>query len=71
MIPIDFTEIQSGEEFELFCEDLLQEMGFSIEDKVARGPDAGKDIIATQKIEDAAGIFEEHRYLAGCRKNNF
>ncbi len=50
MIPIDFTEIQSGEEFELFCEDLLQEMGFSIKAKVARGPDLGKDIIATHSL---------------------
>lgn len=44
---IDLTQIESGEEFELLCEDLLQAMGFSIEAKVARGPDLGKDIIVT------------------------
>ena len=44
---IDLTHIESGEGFELLCEDLLQAMGFSIEAKVARGPDLGKDIIVT------------------------
>ena len=26
-MPVDFTRIESGEEFELLCEDLLQAMG--------------------------------------------
>lgn len=62
-MPIDFTRIESGEEFELLCEDLLQAMGFAIEAKVARGPDLGKDIIATQTVSDRAGFSETHRYL--------
>ena len=35
-MPIDFAKVESGEEFELLCEDLLQAMGFTIEAKVAR-----------------------------------
>ena len=66
-MPIDFTEIESGEDFELLCEDLLQAMGFTIEDKVARGPDLGKDIIATQVVTDRAGFSETHRYLVECK----
>ena len=27
---IDFTQIESGEDFELLCEDLLQAMGFTV-----------------------------------------
>ncbi|NIO70829.1 MAG: hypothetical protein GTN71_17795 [Anaerolineae bacterium] len=66
-MPIDFTQIESGEEFELLCEDLLQAMGFSIEAKPARGPDLGKDIIAIQTVTDRAGFSETHRYLVECK----
>jgi formylglycine-generating enzyme required for sulfatase activity len=66
-MPIDLTQIESGEEFELLCEDLLQAMGFSIEAKVARGPDLGKDIIAAQTVTDRAGFAETHRYLVECK----
>ena len=63
---IDFTQIDP-EEFELLCEDLLQAMGFSIEAQVARGPDLGKDVIATQAVADRAGFSETHRYLVECK----
>jgi predicted ATPase len=66
-MPIDFTQIESGEEFELLCEDLLQAMGFTIEAKVARGPGLGKDIIAAQTVADRVGFAETHRYLVECK----
>jgi hypothetical protein len=66
-MPLDFTRIESGEEFELLCEDLLQAMGFTVEAKVARGPDLGKDIIAAQTVTDRAGFSETHRYLIECK----
>jgi len=66
-MPVDLTRIESGEQFELLCEDLLQAMGFAIEAKVARGPDLGKDIIAVQTITDLAGFSETHRYLIECK----
>jgi formylglycine-generating enzyme required for sulfatase activity len=64
---IDFTQIKSGEEFELLCEDLLRAMGFAIEAKVARGSDLGKDIIATRTLTDLVGFSEVHRYLVECK----
>ena len=66
-MPIDFTQISSGEEFELLCEDLLRAMGFTIEAKVARGPDLGKDIIATKTFTDDVGFDDTHRYLVECK----
>ena len=66
-MPIDFTQIQSGEDFELLCEDLLQAMGFTVEAKVARGPDLGKDIVAVRTTTDPAGFSETHRYLVECK----
>ena len=63
---IDFAQIDP-EEFELLCEDLLQAMGFSIDAKVSRGPDLGKDIIASQTTTDRAGFSETHRYLIECK----
>jgi len=65
-MPIDFTQIDP-EEFELLCEDLLQAMGFSVEAKVARGSDLGRDIIAAQTVTDRAGFAETHRYLVECK----
>jgi len=64
---IDFTQIETGEDFELLCEDLLQAMGFTIEAKPARGPDLGKDIIAIKTIIDDVGIPDTHRYLVECK----
>ena len=64
---IDFTRIKSGEDFELLCEDLLLAMCFRIEAKVARGPDLGKDMIATFTQTDPAGFEETHRYLVECK----
>jgi len=66
-MPIDFTQIDSGEDFELLCEELLQAMGFTIEAQVARGPDLGKDIIATMTVTDEVGIADTHRYLIECK----
>ncbi|TEU15215.1 MAG: hypothetical protein E3J21_13835 [Anaerolineales bacterium] len=65
-MPVDFTQIDP-EEFELLCEDLLQAMGFSIEAKVARGIDMGKDVIAAQTVTDRAGFAETRRYLVECK----
>lgn len=66
-MAIDFTQIETGEEFELLCEDLLKAMGFTIEAKVARGPDLGKDIIATKVVTDDVEFSETHRYLFECK----
>jgi formylglycine-generating enzyme required for sulfatase activity len=66
-MPIDFTQIESGEKFELLCEDLLLALSFTIEAKVARGPDLGRDIIASKTVIDDVGIADTHRYLVECK----
>jgi hypothetical protein len=59
---LDFSHL-SPEEFELLCEDVLRGLGFTIDSRPARGPDKGKDIIATRYITDIIGNVEEERYL--------
>ncbi|HIK03740.1 MAG TPA: restriction endonuclease [Trichormus sp. M33_DOE_039] len=64
---LDFSAIKTGEDFELLCEDLLECIGFEIESKPARGPDRGRDIIASQTLIDGLGIKDKHRYLIECK----
>ncbi|MBU0703343.1 MAG: SUMF1/EgtB/PvdO family nonheme iron enzyme [Chloroflexi bacterium] len=64
---IDFTEIESGEEFELLCEDLLRAMGFAIEHPPARGPEGGKDLIIGEVVRDKMGFAEERKTLVQCK----
>lgn len=64
---IDFTQIKTGEDFELLCEDLLQAMGYIIEASVSRGPDLGRDIIASRTVTDEMGFSESYRYLIECK----
>jgi len=63
----DFKQIESGEDFELLCEDLLRAMGYTIEASVARGPDLGRDIIASKTVTDELGFTETYRYLIECK----
>ena len=63
---IDFNKI-SPEDFELLSEDLLRSLGFTIESRPARGPDKGKDILATRYVTDIIGNVEEERYLVECK----
>lgn len=63
---LDFRQL-SPEEFELLCEDLLRNNGFLIESRPARGPDKGKDILATRYETDLLGNVDEHRYLVECK----
>jgi hypothetical protein len=64
---IDFKQIKTGEDFELLCEDLLREMGYTIEASVSRGPDMGRDIIASKTVLDEMGFTEDYRYLVECK----
>ena len=65
-MPIDFTQIETGEDFELLCEALLRAMGFTIVQKVARGPDQGKDIVASKLVTDEtlAGSREKEMWIS-------
>jgi Restriction endonuclease len=66
MTSIDFTEIQTGELWELFAAEFLRTMGFSIDSQVGRGPDGGKDLIVS---EDLPGKLGRHpfRWLVSCK----
>jgi len=64
---LDFTEIGTGNDFELFCEDLLTCKGFTILERVSRGKDRGKDIIAEIKQKDPIGITQTFRVLVECK----
>ncbi len=66
-MPIDFAQIESGEEFELLCEDLLQAMGFIIVHQPARGPEGGKDLVINEIVRDKMGFAEEHKTLVQCK----
>ncbi len=61
--------IRSGEDFELFCEELLRAEGFSIEKRPSRGPDAGADMIVSITKQDVLGVAEESRILVECKHN--
>lgn len=63
---LEFGQL-SPEEFELLCEDLLRSSDFLIESRPARGPDKGKDILATKYETDLLGNVEEQRYLVECK----
>ena len=64
---IDFTLIKSGEEFEMFCEDLLKAKGYDIASRPARGPDGGKDMIISFEYTDPLGFNERLRILIECK----
>lgn len=64
---IDLSLISTGEDFELFCEDLLRARGLTIQSKVARGPDRGQDIVAASTDTDYLGFSRSLRILVECK----
>jgi formylglycine-generating enzyme required for sulfatase activity len=66
-MPIDFTQIETGEDFELLCEDLLQAMGFIIEAKPARGADLGIDLVVTETLKDTMRRAEKRTWVVQCK----
>ncbi len=64
---LDFTLIETGEEFEQFCEELLLKKGIEIISKPFRGPDYGVDILASVTVSDNLGIQEKQRVLIECK----
>ena len=63
---IDFKEIKSGETWELFARDFLQELGYVVDVSPDRGPDGGRDLIVT---EDFSGIMGDRKFkwLTSCK----
>jgi formylglycine-generating enzyme required for sulfatase activity/Holliday junction resolvase-like predicted endonuclease len=66
-MPVDFKQIKEGEDFELFCEDLLRARGFTIVQQSARGPEGGKDLIVSETVTDRVGVTEVRKTLVQCK----
>jgi hypothetical protein len=64
---IDFKEIdQNGEEWELFCRDFLEHLGYYIESTVDRGPDGKKDLIVSENLKGNLGNYK-FKWLVSCK----
>ena len=66
-MPIDLAQIETGEKFELLCEDLLRAMGFTIVEKASRGADAGIDLIVSETIRDTMSFSEQRKTVVQCK----
>jgi hypothetical protein len=60
-------EAITPEDFEFLCEDLLRAKNFTIESRPARGPDAGKDMLAVRDVTDDMGLVHRERWLVECK----
>jgi hypothetical protein len=63
---INFTEIASGEQWEDFARDFLEELGFRIESPPTRGPDLGKDLLISEQLSGKLGNYS-FRWLVSCK----
>ena len=66
-MTLEFARIESGEDFELFCADLLKAMGFTIVQPPARGQEGGKDLIVNETVKGMVGLAEERKWLVQCK----
>jgi len=66
-MAIDFSQIGSGDDFELLCRDVLKSKGVTILSNPAVGPDQGKDILIEVESEDELGTKEKHKYVVQCK----
>ncbi len=65
---LDFKEIISPEDWELFARDFLQELGFFIESSPDRGPDGGKDLLISETLKGRVGQYK-FNWLVSCKHN--
>lgn len=65
-MKIDFSQL-TAEDFEFLIEALLIAKGFVIKSRPGRGPDRGKDIIATRTITDDMGVVHAEKWLIECK----
>lgn len=64
---IEMTEIgPNGEDWELFAQDFLRELGFFIESQPDRGADGGKDLLVTEDLSGALNRYK-FRWLVSCK----
>lgn len=63
---IDFSEL-SAEDLEFLVADLLEDLGYTIVSRPARGPDRGKDLIASCHRKTNSGFQEKDVILVECK----
>jgi hypothetical protein len=66
MSLINFAEIASGDKWEDFARDFLEELGFQIESPPSRGPDLGKDLLISERLAGKLGKYS-FRWLVSCK----
>ena len=64
---LDLSLIKNSDDFELFCEDILKAIGFTIVSRPARGPGQGKDIISLRTVDDEFDGRQIQRFLVECK----
>jgi len=64
---LDLSLITNSDDFELFCEDILKAIGFTIVSRPARGPGQGKDIICSRTVDDEFDGRQIQRFLVECK----
>lgn len=62
----DFNKITS-EELEFLAEDILRKKGYNLRSRASRGPDGGRDIIASREFTDEMGVAHSEIYLVECK----
>ncbi len=61
------SEFTDGNQFERFARDFLRVKNFRIEEGPGEGPDAGKDIIVSERLQDILGNGVDYRWLVSCK----
>ncbi len=66
-MAIDFTKIPDGENFELFCRDILEDMGIKILSHPSRGPDRNQDLIIEIESTSPIGNSYIDKFIVQCK----
>lgn len=66
-MSINFDRINTGDNFELLCRDVLKSKGINILSNPAVGPDQGKDILIEVESKDDLGSNEKLIYVVQCK----
>lgn len=63
---IDYAEISSGDDWELFCRDYLVAQGLVVEVPPGRGPDAGRDLLVKEQLKGRLAT-RPFTWLVSCK----
>lgn len=63
---IDFKEVTTGEDWELFARDFLAELGLVIETPPGRGADGGKDLLVSEQLRGKIAT-TKFNWLVSCK----